>query len=90
MALKAMGFVKTARYTADDGMIFELDITHLEDPFQTQAGEFHSELAPSASAAQMNAAIVAYVKSFAESAWTVEFGLLDGVKLIIAVDGLLS
>jgi len=91
MAVKAFVFLRGADYHPDYGVRFLLDLQNCEGNYAVAAGiYFESGLTPSAGAVAMNAAIAAFVRAYAETNWSTEFGMLDNVKVMVQVDGLLA
>lgn len=93
MATKVLINIKTSTIRGHNGSVtvdFELDISNCVGALQhEQSINFQSNLSPNASATSLNNSIAAFVRGYAETNWAAEFGILDNVKIVGAVDGLL-
>jgi len=90
VAVKAFVSIKGVAWDDGNGLAFSLDIDQNESPGNNVADHlFESEMDGSESASTMNTTIGNYVKEYTHDTWGTTYGLLDTVKIIGAVDGLL-
>ena len=90
MAVKAIAQIRNFDWDTNEGLNFQLRIFSI-DPAMSIDNHWTGYLGigESDSASVINTTLMAYIKQYAIDTWQTEFGELDTVRILAAVDSIL-